>query len=87
MKIVGKQEHQKNQADKYEKQLRSEYKQKMRQELSSSDLRIWENGKSSLELLKCKLKDPAFDSVVVELALMLDTKYDKCQDTINLLQK
>ena len=59
----------------------------MRQELSSSDLRIWENGKSSLELLKCKLKDPAFDSVVVELALMLDTKYDKCQDTINLLQK
>ena len=50
----------------------------MKAELHEDDLRIWENGKSSLELLKSRLKDPAFDSIVLELALMLDTKYDKC---------
>lgn len=60
------------------------YKQNM-----SGDCNVWEQGKSSLEVIKQKIKNcppQNLDVAMLELALIFDTKFDKCEGTMQKLQ-
>ena len=49
----------------------------------SEECRVWDTGKSSLELVRQKIiMATDIDSATLNLAVILDTKFDKCEETM-----